>query len=143
MINPNKMFILKNLDNDDTVFKKDPELIFIKDIAVLQDFVLGNNGRVHITNNCDTGKMGKSVNNTVMDCGQTYVYESDFSENTKVEYAGTKSVKSLENKVFQKILSFTKGDNKGLRMEGEQKELKFIKGNSLFLEKGLLVIKKQ
>ncbi len=73
---------------------KDPELIFVKDGAILKNFVLDNNAQAYVSNDGAIDDPGRSINNIIMNGAVIYVDAGGLSENSKIENGGAEIVRA-------------------------------------------------
>ncbi|MET3590485.1 outer membrane autotransporter protein [Bartonella silvatica] len=94
----NSLNVEQNAQGRNTVTFQKPELILIKDGALLENFVLDNGGKAYISNDGEKDDPGRSINNTVKNGAEIYVYAGGLSENSTIERGGTESVHALKGK---------------------------------------------
>nr|WP_208435310.1 BafA family autotransporter [Bartonella phoceensis] len=88
----------QNMQERNIGILKKPELIFIKDGAILENFILDNNGKAYISNDGERDDPGRSINNTVRDGAEIYVHAGGRSKNSKIEHGGIESVYASKGK---------------------------------------------
>ncbi|KEC55491.1 BafA family autotransporter [Bartonella koehlerae] len=89
---------VQNIQKTNITPLKKLELIFVKDGARLENFVLDHNGKAYISNDGEIDNPGQSINNTVRNGAELYVYAGGFSKNSKIEHGGTENVQALKGK---------------------------------------------
>ncbi|WP_113760632.1 BafA family autotransporter, partial [Candidatus Bartonella washoeensis] len=117
--------------------RKNPELIFVNDGAFLENFVLDNNGKAYFSNNGKIDSPGLSINNTVRNGGEIYVYAGGISENSKIEHGGTETVQASKGKQgFSKNAIVKEGGRQNVRNGGKVEGTKIYGGEQLIFGEG-------
>lgn len=116
---------------------KKPELIFIKDGARLENFVLENDGKAYISNDGEKDDPGRSINNTVKNGAEIYVYAGGLSENSKIEHGGIESVYASKGKQgFSKNAVIQEGGQQSVGNGGRVEGTKIYGGEQLVFGEG-------
>ncbi|EJF85661.1 BafA family autotransporter [Candidatus Bartonella washoeensis] len=117
--------------------RKNPELIFVNDGAFLENFVLDNNGKAYFSNDGKVDSPGLSMNNTVRNGGEIYVYAGGISENSKIEHGGTETVQASKGKQgFSKNAIVKEGGRQNVRNGGKVEGTKIYGGEQLIFGEG-------
>ncbi|EJF91616.1 BafA family autotransporter [Bartonella taylorii] len=117
--------------------RKKPELIFVKDGAILENFVLVNDAKAYISNDGEVDSPGRSVNNTVRDGAEMYVYGGGLSENSKIEHGGTESIQALNGKQgFSKNAVVKEGGQQSVGNGGKVEGTEIYGGEQLVFGEG-------
>ncbi|MBX4336189.1 BafA family autotransporter [Candidatus Bartonella raoultii] len=118
------------------IFKK-PELIFLKDGALLENFVLDNDAKAYVSNDGEIDSPGRSVDNTVRNGGEIYVYAGGLSQNSTIEQGGTEIVQALKGKQgFSQNAVVKKGGQQSVENGGKVEGTKLYGGEQLVFEEG-------
>ncbi|GAA5095208.1 hypothetical protein GCM10023260_02950 [Bartonella acomydis] len=126
-----------NMQGSNIVTFKNPELIFVKDGALLENFVLDNNGKAYISNDGEKDEPGRSINNTVKNGAEIYVYAGGLSKNSKIEYGGTENVQALKGKQgFSKNAVVKKGGHQNVGNGGKVEGTEIYGGEQLVFGEG-------
>ncbi|ATP13118.1 BafA family autotransporter [Bartonella henselae] len=116
---------------------KSPELIFVKNGARLENFVLDHNGKAYISNDGEIDSPGQSINNTVRNGAEIYVYAGGLSENSKIEQGGTENVQALKGKQgFSKNAVVKEGGQQSVGNGGKVEGTKIYGGEQLVFGEG-------
>ncbi|WP_026088272.1 BafA family autotransporter [Bartonella rattaustraliani] len=117
--------------------RKNSELIFIKDGAILTNSVLDNEGKAYISNDGEKDDPGKSINNTVKNGAEIYVYAGGLSENSNIEYGGIESVEALKGKQgFSKNAVVKEGGQQNVGNGGKVEGTEIYGGEQLIFGDG-------
>ncbi|WP_144752084.1 BafA family autotransporter [Bartonella saheliensis] len=120
-----------------TTFLKKPELIFIKDGARLENYVLDHEGKAYISNDGEIDSPGRSIDNTVKNGAELYVYAGGLSENSKIEHGGIENVQALKGKQgFSKNAVVKEGGQQSVGNGGKVEETKIYGGEQLVFGEG-------
>lgn len=126
-----------NAHEQNTTFLKKPELIFIKDGALLENYVLDNEGKAYISNDGEIDSPGRSIDNTVKNGAQLYVYAGGLSENSKIEHGGIENVQALKGKQgFSKNAVVKEGGQQSVGNGGKVEGTKIYGGEQLVFGEG-------
>lgn len=118
-------------------FLKKPELIFIKDGALLENYVLDHEGKAYISNDGEIDSPGRSIDNTVKNGAELYVYAGGLSENSKIEHGGIENVQALKGKQgFSKNAVVKEGGQQSVGNGGKVEETKIYGGEQLVFGEG-------
>lgn len=117
--------------------RKKPELIFVKDGAILENFILDNDAKAYISNDGEADDPGRSVNNTVRGGAEIYVYGGGLSENSKIEHGGTEHVQALKGKQgFSKNAVVKEGGQQNVGNGGRVEGTEIYGGEQLVFGEG-------
>ncbi|WP_175869540.1 BafA family autotransporter [Bartonella gabonensis] len=126
-----------NTRAQNTAFLKKPELIFIKDGALLENYVLDNGGKAYISNDGEIDSPGRSIDNTVKNGAELYVYAGGLSENSKIEHGGIEHVQALKGKQgFSKNAVVKEGGQQSVGNGGKVEKTKIYGGEQLVFGEG-------
>ncbi|CDO48460.1 BafA family autotransporter [Bartonella tribocorum] len=126
-----------NVHEQNTTFFKKPELIFIKDGARLENYVLDNEGKAYISNDGEIDSPGRSIDNTVKNGAELYVYAGGLSENSKIEHGGIENVQALKGKQgFSKNAVVKEGGQQSVGNGGKVEGTKIYGGEQLVFGEG-------
>ncbi|WP_254472691.1 BafA family autotransporter [Bartonella sp. B1098] len=121
-----------NRQEQKTTFLRKPELISIKDGALLENYVLDNEGKAYISNDGEIDSPGLSIDNTVKNGAELYVYAGGFSENSKIEHGGIENVQALKGKQgFSKNAVVKEGGLQSVGNGGKVEDTKIYGGKQL------------
>ncbi|GAA5103919.1 BafA family autotransporter [Bartonella jaculi] len=127
----------QNMQEKNIAVHTNPELIFIKDGAFLENFVLDNNGKAHFSNDGKIDKPGLSINNTVRNGAEIYVYAGGLSENSTIEHGGSESVEASKGKQgFSKNAVIKEGGRQNVGNGGKVEGTKIYGGEQLIWGEG-------
>lgn len=127
----------QNMQENNIAVRKNPELIFINDGAFLENFVLDNNGKAYFSNDGKTDNPGLSINNTVKNGAEIYVYAGGLSENSKIEHGGTEIVQASKGKQgFSKNAVVKEGGRQNVGNGGKVEGTKIYGGEQLIFGEG-------
>ncbi|UNF39362.1 BafA family autotransporter [Bartonella krasnovii] len=130
-------YVGDNARAQNTAFLKKPELIFIKDGALLENYVLDHEGKAYISNDGEIDSPGRSINNTVKNGAELYVYAGGLSENSKIEHGGIENVQALKGKQgFSKNAVVKEGGKQSVGNGGKVEETKIYGGEQLVFGEG-------
>ncbi|UNF29609.1 BafA family autotransporter [Bartonella krasnovii] len=130
-------YVGDNARAQNTAFLKKPELIFIKDGALLENYVLDHEGKAYISNDGEIDSPGRSINNTVKNGAELYVYAGGLSENSKIEHGGIENVQALKGKQgFSKSAVVKEGGKQSVGNGGKVEETKIYGGEQLVFGEG-------
>ncbi|UTO29171.1 BafA family autotransporter [Bartonella harrusi] len=133
----NKSNAAQYVQENNIIVRKSPELIFIKDGASLENYVLDNNGKAYFSNDGETDKPGRSINNTVRDGAEIYVYAGGLSENSKIEHGGTESIYASKGKQgISKNAVVLEGGQQSIGNGGKVEGTKIYGGKQLVFGEG-------
>ncbi|WP_375640103.1 MULTISPECIES: BafA family autotransporter [unclassified Bartonella] len=126
-----------NAQEQNTAFLKKPELISIKDGAMLENYILDNEGKAYISNDGEIDSPGRSINNTVRNGAELYVYAGGLSENSKIEHGGIENVQALKGKQgFSKNAVVKEGGHQSVGNGGKVEGTKIYGGEQLVFGEG-------
>ncbi|WP_208441072.1 BafA family autotransporter [Bartonella raoultii] len=127
----------QNIQESNIATLKNPELIFIRDGALLENFVLDNSGKAYISNDGERDEPGRSINNTVKNGAEIYVYAGGLSENSNIEHGGIESVEALKGKQgFSKNAVIKEGGQQSVGNGGKVEGTKIYGGEQLVFGEG-------
>ncbi|WP_273756485.1 BafA family autotransporter [Bartonella sp. MM73XJBT] len=127
----------QNMQGSNIATFKKPELIFIRDGALLENFVLDNDGKAYISNDGERDDPGRSINNTAKNGAEIYVYAGGLSENSNIEHGGTESVQALKGKQgFSKNAVVKEGGQQSVGNGGKVEGTKIYGGEQLVFGEG-------
>ncbi|WP_019219657.1 BafA family autotransporter [Bartonella florencae] len=127
----------QNIQERNIATLKKPELIFINDGAILENFILDNDGKAYISNDGERDEPGRSINNTVRDGAEIYVYAGGLSENSKIEHGGIESVYASKGKQgFSKNAVVKEGGQQSVGNGGKVEGTKIYGGKQLVFGEG-------
>ncbi|GAA4659540.1 BafA family autotransporter [Bartonella pachyuromydis] len=127
----------QNVQGSNIAMLKNPELIFIRDGALLENFVLDNDGKAYISNDGIKDDPGRSINNTVKNGAEIYVYAGGISENSNIEHGGTENVQALKGKQgFSKNAVIKEGGRQSVENGGKVEGTKIYGGEQLVFGEG-------
>ncbi|WP_455475617.1 BafA family autotransporter [Bartonella sp. B17] len=128
----NSNSVRHSVQRENIVTLGDSELIFVKDGAILKNFVLNNNAQVYVSNDGLTGNPGKSINNVIMNGAAIYVDAGGLSENSQIENGGIEVIRaSREKQGFSKNAVVNKGGKQIISNGGKATEIKIYGGQQL------------
>ncbi|MET3560852.1 outer membrane autotransporter protein [Bartonella japonica] len=117
--------------------RKKSELIFIKDGAVLKNFVLDHDGKAYISNDGEIDDPGKSIGNTVKNGAEIYVYAGGLSENSNIEDGGIERVEAFKGKQgFSKNAIVKEGGQQIVRNGGKVEGTEIYGGEQFVFGEG-------
>ncbi|MBB4076104.1 outer membrane autotransporter protein [Bartonella fuyuanensis] len=126
-----------NASRRNVAFFKKSEIIFIKDGALLENYILDNESKVYVSNDGETDDPGQSINNTIRNGAELYVYAGGFSENSKIEYGGIENVQALNGKQgFSKNAVVKEGGQQSVGNGGKVEGTKIYGGEQLVFGEG-------
>ncbi|PIT70062.1 BafA family autotransporter [Bartonella tribocorum] len=126
-----------NAHEQNTTFLKKPELISIKDGALLENYILDNKGTAYISNDGEIDRPGRSINNTVRNGAELYVYAGGLSEDSKIEHGGIENVQALKGKQgFSKNAVVKEGGQQSVGNGGKVEGTKIYGGEQLVFGEG-------
>ncbi len=126
-----------NMQTSNIAALKSPELIFVKDGALLENFVLDNNGKAYISNDGEKDEPGRSINNTVKNGAEIYVYAGGLSENSKIEHGGIENIQALKGKQgFSKNAIVKEGGQQSVGNGGKVEGTEIYGGEQLVFGEG-------
>lgn len=126
-----------NAQEKNTTFLKKPELISIKDGALLENYILDNKGKAYISNDGEIDRPGQSINNTVRNGAKLYVYAGGLSEDSKIEHGGIENVQALKGKQgFSKNAVVKEGGQQSVGNGGKVEGTKIYSGEQFVFGEG-------
>ncbi|WP_019220452.1 BafA family autotransporter [Bartonella senegalensis] len=128
---------VQNAQGRNIQMRKNSELIFIKDGALLENFILDHNGKAYISNDGEIDSPGRSINNTVRNGAEIYVYAGGLSENSTIEHGGTENVQALKGKQgFSKNAIVKEGGQQSVESGGKVEGTKIYGGEQFVFGEG-------